>query len=67
LLSPERLRSLLEQLGNHAATRVVLQRCRSESMLDPSLGEDAMAWPDGVARLSAEQWLDQVAPSSAGG
>lgn len=66
LLPTHRLRSLLERLDAYGPMRVTVQRCRSDSMLDPTLGKNEPEWPQSVDRLPAEQWLDQAMSSRVG-
>jgi len=55
LLPPEKLQRLTDLLAEHGATTVVLQRCRTQQVLDPDLGDNTSAWQH-AARCSVEQW-----------
>ena len=55
LLPDDRLLRLLDLLAEHGVGKVMLQRCRTEHMLDPGLGDHAHPWPHG-ARCSADDW-----------
>jgi pyruvate formate lyase activating enzyme len=66
LLRPKRLQELLERIGYYSPARISLQRCRSESMLDPSLGNNAPRWPGELDRVPSDQWLRRTLESLAG-
>ena len=55
VLPDDKLAKLLDLLADHGVGDVVLQRCRTEHMLDPGLGGNTRAWPHG-ARCSAKLW-----------
>ena len=55
LLQDDKLERLLDLLAEHRVGKVMLQRCRTEHMLDPGLGDNARAWPHG-ARCRAQDW-----------
>ncbi|MCB1775660.1 MAG: anaerobic ribonucleoside-triphosphate reductase activating protein [Gammaproteobacteria bacterium] len=57
LLPPPRLRELLERIDSYGPAAVSVQRCRSESMLDPSLGHNASKWAGDLDRLSLDEWF----------
>ena len=61
LLPPSKLQRLLELLRGSGVAEQVLQRCRSEDMLDPSLGPNRQS---GLSeqRCTAAQW--QAVPSA---
>lgn len=48
LLPEAKLGRLLDLLADHGAGKVMLQRCRTEHMLDPRLGDNTQAWPHGA-------------------
>jgi pyruvate formate lyase activating enzyme len=50
LLPPARLARLVALLRTRGAARIVLQRCRTESTLDPALGAGGPDWPLGARR-----------------
>lgn len=66
LLPPPRLQELLERLASHGVAHVSLQRCRSESMLDPLLGKNAPRWPGDLDRVPSDQWLHRTLASLTG-
>lgn len=53
LLSARDLRRLIRSLKSAGAERIVLQRCRTDGMLDPALGENRCPWPGHAARIAA--------------
>jgi len=55
LLPPDKLRRLMDLLADHGADEVMLQRCRTQHVLDPSLGDNLRPWQYS-ARCTAEQW-----------
>lgn len=55
LLPPDRLRRLIDLLADHGAGEVMLQRCRTQHVLDPYLGDNARPW-EHAARCTAAQW-----------
>ena len=57
LLPPRKLARLLRLLDESGARAVVLQRCRTQSVLDPSLGDNTRPWPY-PARCLADTWSD---------
>lgn len=57
LLPPPKLQRLLDLLDERGAREVVLQRCRTEHVLDPQLGDNSEHWPHG-ARCPAKDWCD---------
>ncbi|MGB5464824.1 MAG: anaerobic ribonucleoside-triphosphate reductase activating protein [Sedimenticolaceae bacterium] len=59
LLPNDRLRQLLNLLADHGARNVMLQRCRTDHLLDPSLGDNEQAWAY-PARYPAAEWTCAV-------
>ncbi|MGB5776689.1 MAG: anaerobic ribonucleoside-triphosphate reductase activating protein [Sedimenticolaceae bacterium] len=59
LLPNDRLRQLLNLLADHGARNVMLQRCRTDHLLDPSLGDNEQAWAY-PARYPAAEWICAV-------
>ena len=59
LLSNDKLRQLLNLLAEHGARNVILQRCRTAHLLDPSLGDNEQDWTY-PARYPAAEWLCAV-------
>ena len=55
LLPPPKLRRLIDLLNEYGAGKIVLQRCRTQAVLDPGLGDNTLPWPYPV-RCSAESW-----------
>lgn len=55
LLPPDRLQRLLDLLAGYGVADIVLQHCRTGTMLDPSLGGNAAVWRGGD-RLPADRW-----------
>jgi hypothetical protein len=55
LLPPEKLQRLIDLLAEHGAGEVMLQRCRTQHVLDPELGDNILPWQH-AARCSADQW-----------
>ena len=55
LLPPDKLRRLLELLDEYGAGEVMLQRCRTQDMLDPDLGDNSASWRHG-SRCPADRW-----------
>lgn len=50
LLPPQRLQRLLDLLRRRGVARITLQRCRTGQALDPRLGGNGPAWPQGERR-----------------
>lgn len=59
LLPNDKLRQLLNLLAEHGARNVMLQRCRTVHLLDPSLGDNEQDWTY-PARYPAAEWLCAV-------
>jgi pyruvate formate lyase activating enzyme len=55
LLPPDKLQHLVDLLADHGAGKVMLQRCRTQHVLDPDLGDNLRTWQH-AARCMAEQW-----------
>ena len=55
LLPADKLQRLVDLLAEHGAADVVLQRCRTQQLLDPDLGENINPWQQ-PERCSVEQW-----------
>lgn len=55
LLPVDKLRRLIALLTAHGAATVMLQRCRTQHVLDPELGDNTQPWPH-AARCSADEW-----------
>lgn len=55
LLPADKLQRLVDLLAEHGAAEVVLQRCRTQQLLDPDLGENINPWQQSE-RCSVEQW-----------
>ena len=56
LLPAEKLQRLIALLADHGADEVMLQRCRTQHLLDPALGDNRHAWQQG-GRCRADEWL----------
>jgi pyruvate formate lyase activating enzyme len=59
LLPADRLQRLLDLLAERGASNVVLQRCRTQQVLDPDLGDNSAPWQH-TERCSAEQWCSAM-------
>jgi pyruvate formate lyase activating enzyme len=55
LLPPDKLQRLIDLLVAHGAGEVILQRCRTQHVLDPNLGDNTRPWQQ-TARCTADQW-----------
>jgi pyruvate formate lyase activating enzyme len=55
LLPADKLQGLLDLLAERGAGRVMLQRCRTQDMLDPGLGDNSGPWSQ-APRCSADRW-----------
>jgi len=62
LLPPRKLERLIALLREYGVTDPVLQRCRSDRMLDPGLGDNTSPWPQ-AARCTAAAWQHRIAGS----
>ena len=62
LLPADKLQRLIDLLADHGAEQVMLQRCGTQHMLDPGLGDNSGPWRQ-TPRCSADQW--QGGPISA--
>jgi anaerobic ribonucleoside-triphosphate reductase activating protein len=58
LLPPDKLQRLIDLLVEHGADKVMLQRCRTQHVLDPGLGDNTRPWRH-EARCAADQWRFQ--------
>jgi len=54
LLPPEKLQRLIDLLVDRGAGKVMLQRCRTQHVVDPDLGDNTRPWQNS-ARCSADQ------------
>jgi len=64
LLPGDKLQRLIDLLADHGAGEVMLQRCRTQHVLDPDLGHNAGPWQH-AARCTAEQWRGDLRRLSA--
>ena len=64
LLPPDKLQHLVGLLADHGAGKVMLQRCRTQHVLDPDLGDNLRTWRH-AARCTAEQWRIATATPTA--
>jgi pyruvate formate lyase activating enzyme len=55
LLPAGKLQHLVDLLADHGAGQVMLQRCRTQHLLDPGLGDNGGPWQH-EARCTADQW-----------
>ncbi|MGB5648990.1 MAG: hypothetical protein WBM59_02835, partial [Sedimenticolaceae bacterium] len=65
LLPEPRLRQLLALLDEAGTADVVLQRCRTEQVFDPSLGQNSSAW-DHRPRCSVDTWQPSAPGADSG-
>ena len=65
LLPPVKLQRLIGLLGECGVSDPVLQRCRSDRMLDPALGGNTLPWPQ-AARCTTAEWQHGITAAGSG-
>lgn len=55
LLPPDKLQRLIDLLAERGVAEITLQRCRTQQVLDPDLGDNTRPWRHS-ARCTVDQW-----------